>query len=54
MYSIKEVAELIGIKKYRIDYAIGAYNLQVGVKKIAGNRIFTDADVLILRAHFNV
>jgi len=52
MYSIGKVAAMLEIKRHRIDYALDAHELLPDLHKIAGNRIFSDGDVEVLRKHF--
>lgn len=52
--SLKDVARLLGIKAYRVQYAIVHENVQEPQRRISGRRVYEPADVERLAAHFGV
>jgi DNA-binding transcriptional MerR regulator len=53
-YQMKEVARLLGVKSYRISYALTNGHVQEPKHRIANTRVFSMADVEALAEHFNV
>jgi hypothetical protein len=54
MFSLGEVARLLGVQGYRISYAIRTGAVPDTAGRLAGKRVFTAADVNRLAAHFGV
>lgn len=52
MYSLKEVSAILGKKPYQITYAIVTGKVPDVRDRLAGKRVFLDADLVGLRAHF--
>jgi hypothetical protein len=52
--SLKNVADRLGIKYYRIAHAISCGQIPEPKMRIAGRRIFTRKDLQRLAAHFQV
>lgn len=54
MFSLGEVARLLGVQGYRITYAIRTGAVPETAGRLAGKRVFTPADVDRLAGHFGV
>jgi DNA-binding transcriptional MerR regulator len=52
--SLKQVARLLGIKAYRVQYAIAHENVPEPRLRFAGRRVFEAEDVKRLAVHFHV
>lgn len=52
VYSLKEIAEIVGVKAHRIGYAVANGYLPEPAQKITNRRMFTDADVKIAKEYF--
>lgn len=52
--SLKDVARLLGVKAYRVQYAIVHENVPEPQQRISGRRVFEPEDVQRLAAHFHV
>jgi len=50
--SLKDVAHLLGVKAYRIEYLLAHEIVPEPAHKISGRRVFEPADVQRLAAHF--
>ena len=51
-FSLKDVAALLGVKAYRVEYLL-AHGLVAEPKlRISGRRVFGPEDVANIRAHF--
>jgi hypothetical protein len=53
-YLLKDVAAALGVRPYRIAYAISVGLVPEPVTRIANKRIFSERDVRRLAAHFGV
>jgi len=53
-YQMKEVAKLLSVKPYKINYALVNGHVQEPQMRIANTRVFTTADIQALAQHFNV
>ena len=53
-YQMKQVAEILDVKPYRIAYALANGYVQEPKRRIANTRVFSTADVEALAEHFNV
>jgi DNA-binding transcriptional MerR regulator len=53
-YLLHEVAQRLGVKHYRIAYALTTGLVEEPEIRIAGKRIFNEADIGRLAAHFRV
>lgn len=54
MFSMGEVARLLGVKSHRIDYAISVGHLGDAGFRFLGKRCFTEADLRKIAKHFGV
>jgi hypothetical protein len=52
--SLKDVARLLGVKAYRIQYAFIHEAIPEPEQRVSGRRIFVPEDVRRLAKHFNV
>ena len=52
--SLKNVAELLKVKPYRIHYVLAVKLLPEPVLRVGNKRVFTQADITGLAAHFGV
>ena len=52
--SMKEVARLLGVKAYRVQYAIVHENVPEPQRRFGGRRVFEPEDVKRLAEHFHV
>ena len=52
--SLKDVARLLGVKAYRVEYVLAHEIVAEPACKIGGRRAFAPADVRRLAAHFKV
>jgi DNA-binding transcriptional MerR regulator len=52
--SLKDVARLLGVKAYRVQYAIVHENVPEPQRRMSGRRVFEPEDVERLAAHFHV
>lgn len=53
-YSLKEVAAEVGVKAYRISYAISTGFLKEPSQRITNRRMFSEADLQAAKKHFAV
>ena len=51
-YSLKQVAEIVGVKAHRISYAVSNGFLPEPAERITNRRMFTDADVEAAKKYF--
>ena len=54
LYSITDLAKVIGVAEHRIAYAHRCGKLDEPKLKVAGKRIYSDADVERVAKHFDV
>ncbi len=52
MYLLNEAAKLIGVRGYRISYAIQQGFLPEPTQRLTHQRIFTDEDIILMRDYF--
>ena len=52
IYSLKDVAALVGVKQHRIEYALKNAYLPEPAERITNRRIFTDADLQAALEYF--
>jgi DNA-binding transcriptional MerR regulator len=53
-YLLKDVAKVLGVKPYRVGYALATGLVPEPETRIANKRIFDDEDIRRLAAHFGV
>ena len=53
-YLLNEVAKRLGVRPYRIAYAIAVGHIPEPQTRIANKRIFCDADIERLATHFGI
>lgn len=51
-YSLKQVAEIVGVKAHRISYAVSNGFLPEPAERITNRRMFTEADVAAAKQYF--
>lgn len=54
LYSLRDVAKLIGVRSHRIGYAVSSGAVPEPALRLGNKRIFTPDDVVRLAAHFGV
>lgn len=52
IYSLKQVAEIVGVKAHRISYAVSNGFLPEPAERITNRRMFTEADVAAAKTYF--
>jgi DNA-binding transcriptional MerR regulator len=52
IYSLKDVAALVGVKQHRIEYALKNAYLPEPAERITNRRIFTEADLQAAKKYF--
>ncbi len=52
--SLKDVARLLGVKAYRIEYLLSHEIIAEPAQRVSGRRVFMPEDVQRLAAHFGV
>ncbi|HEX4144539.1 MAG TPA: MerR family transcriptional regulator [Pirellulales bacterium] len=53
-YSLKEIAAEVGVKAYRISYAISTGFLKEPAERITNRRMFSEADLQAAKKYFAV
>ena len=53
-WSLKDVARLLGVKAYRVEYVLAHEIIPEPVQKVSGRRIFSPEDLHRLAEHFKV
>lgn len=51
-YSLKQVAEIVGVKAHRISYAVSNGFLPEPAERITNRRMFTESDVAAAQRYF--
>ena len=51
-YSLKEIANIVGVKAHRISYALSNGFLPEPAERITNRRIFTEADLEAAKRYF--
>jgi len=54
LFSIADAARLLGVEEHRIAYAHRVRGLDDATHKVAGKRVYTEADLQRLAAYFKV
>ena len=54
LFSIADAARLLGVEEHRIAYAHRVRGLEDATHKVAGKRVYTQADLHRLAAYFKV
>lgn len=54
LFSIADAARLLGVEEHRIAYAHRVRGLEDATHKVAGKRVYTEADLHRLAAYFKV
>ena len=52
--SLRQVAELLKLQHYRIEYAIATHRIPEPAVRVANKRIFQQADIRAIATHFGV
>jgi len=53
IYSMKDVAALVGVKQHRIEYALKNGYLREPAERVTNRRIFTTADLQAAMVYFS-
>ena len=54
IYSIGEVARLLGLKQYQISYAHSTGQVEEPGLRVCGKRAYTDFDIQRIAEHFGI
>ncbi len=54
IYSLKDVARVLGVRSHRVGYAVSSGAVPEPDLRLANKRIFTTDDVIRLAEHFGV
>jgi len=52
--SLRQVAELLKLRHYRIEYAIATHRIPEPAIRVANKRVFQPADIERIASHFGV